>query len=90
MAHRKAGGSTELGRDSKPKYLGVKRFGGQKVKSGEILIRQRGSKFRAGKNTKITSDDTIIAVKDGEVSFVTKKIKKFTGNLETAKIVEVV
>jgi large subunit ribosomal protein L27 len=89
MAHRKAGGSTELGRDSKPKYLGVKRFGGQKVRTGEILIRQRGSKFRAGKNTKITKDDTIISLKDGVVGFATRKIKRFTGKLKKAKFIEV-
>ncbi|HHX58688.1 MAG TPA: 50S ribosomal protein L27 [Candidatus Moranbacteria bacterium] len=89
MATRKAGGSTQLGRDSRPKYLGVKRFGGQKVKVGEILVRQRGSGFRAGKNTKITKDDTIIAVKDGVVKFVTKKIVRFTGTLKKAKFIEV-
>lgn len=89
MAHRKAGGSTDNTRDSKPKYLGVKRFGGQKVKTGEILIRQRGSKFRAGKNTKITRDDTIISLQDGFVSFATKKIKRFTGKIKKVKFIEV-
>ncbi len=89
MAHRKAGGSTQLGRDSKPKYLGVKRFAGQKVKTGEILIRQRGSKFRAGKNTKRTKDDTIISLKNGVVKFVHRKIKRFTGKLKPTKIIEV-
>lgn len=89
MAHRKAGGSTELGRDSKPKYLGVKRFAGQKVKTGEILIRQRGSKFRAGKNTKRTKDDTIISLKDGVVKFVHRKIRRFTGKLKPTKFIEV-
>lgn len=89
MATRKAGGSTQLGRDSRPKYLGVKRFGGQKVKIGEILVRQRGTGFRAGKNTKLTKDDTIIAMKDGVVKFVTKKIVRFTGSLEKAKFISV-
>ncbi len=89
MAHRKAGGSTQYGRDSKPKYLGVKVFGGQEVKKGEIIIRQRGSKFRAGKNTKQVADDTIIAMKDGKVKFVTKKVTLFTGKLKNKKIVTV-
>jgi large subunit ribosomal protein L27 len=90
MAHRKAGGSTDNGRDSKPKYLGVKRFGGQKVKVGEILIRQRGTKFRPGKNTKRTKDDTIMTLVDGTVKFTTKKVREFTGNLKNKTFVEVV
>jgi large subunit ribosomal protein L27 len=90
MAHRKAGGSTDNGRDSKPKYLGVKRFGGQKVKIGEILIRQRGTKFRSGKNTKRTKDDTIMTLVNGTVKFTTKKVREFTGNLKKKTFVEVV
>jgi len=89
MAHRKAGGSTDNGRDSKPKYLGVKRFGGQKVKTGEIIVRQRGTKFRPSKNTKRTKDDTIMALTDGTVKFVTKKVREFTGNLKKKTFVEV-
>lgn len=89
MAHRKAGGSTQLGRDSKPKYLGVKRFGGQKVNSGEILVRQRGTKFRPGKNTKRTGDDTLIALKNGTVRFLTKKVARFTGKMKKTKYIEV-
>ena len=89
MAHRKAGGSTDNTRDSNPQYLGVKRFGGQKVKTGEILIRQRGSKFRTGKNTKKTNDDTIISLKDGIVVFSTKKIKLFTGKVRKVKFVAI-
>lgn len=89
MAHRKAGGSTDNGRDSKPKYLGVKRFGGQQVNKGEILVRQRGTKFKPGKNTKRTNDDTLIAMVDGTVKFVTKKVLKFTGNLKKKTFVEV-
>ncbi len=89
MAHRKAGGSTDNGRDSKPKFLGVKRFGGQKVKAGEILVRQRGTKIRPSKNTKRTNDDTIIALTDGTVKFITKKIRRFTGILKKATFVEV-
>jgi len=89
MAHRKAGGSTDNGRDSKPKYLGVKRFGGQKVKTGEILIRQRGTKFKPGPNTKLTKDDTIMTLTNGTVKFVTKKVLDFTGNLKKKTFVEV-
>jgi len=89
MAHRKAGGSTQLGRDSKPKYLGVKLFGGQKAKKGQILVRQRGTKFRPGDNTKLAADDTIISKKDGVVKFTQKKIKRFTGKVKTAKFVSV-
>ena len=89
MAHRKAGGSTDNGRDSRPKYLGVKRFGGQRVQAGEILVRQRGTKFRAGKNTKKTSDDTIIALKGGTVNFTTKKVVLFTGALKNRTYIEV-
>ncbi|PCI38777.1 MAG: 50S ribosomal protein L27 [Thiotrichales bacterium] len=69
MAHKKAGGSTRNGRDSNPKFLGVKRFGGQKVTSGTIIVRQRGSKFHPGHNAKIGSDDTVFATVDGTVKF---------------------
>jgi len=89
MAHRKAGGSTDNGRDSKPKYLGVKRFGGQKVGVGEIIVRQRGTKFRPGKNIKRTKDDTLMALKAGTVKFVTKKVREFTGNLKKKTFVEI-
>ncbi len=89
MAHRKAGGSTDNGRDSKPKYLGVKRFGGQVVKAGQILVKQRGTKFRAGKNAKRTADDTIIALTEGTVEFLTKKVKLFTGRLDKRTFVQV-
>ncbi len=89
MAHRKAGGSTDNGRDSRPNYLGVKRFGGQKVQVGDILIRQRGAKFKPGENTKRTKDDTIMALADGTVQFVTKKVKDFTGRLKKKTFVRV-
>jgi len=89
MAHRKAGGSTDNGRDSKPKYLGIKKYGGQTVRPGEILVRQRGTKFRPGRNTKRTNDDTIIALADGTVKFITKKVKLFTGVLQKRTFVEV-
>jgi large subunit ribosomal protein L27 len=89
MAHRKAGGSTQLGRDSQSKRLGVKKYGGEKVKTGNIIVRQRGTKFRAGENVKRGGDDTLFAMKDGAVKFAAKKIRKFTGRLEKAKFVSV-
>lgn len=69
MAHKKAGGSTRNGRDSNPQYLGVKRFGGQEVTSGSILVRQRGTRFHPGRNVKKGRDDTLFAVSDGVVRF---------------------
>lgn len=69
MAHKKAGGSTRNGRDSNPKMLGVKRFGGQTVNSGEILVRQRGSKFRAGRNVGTGRDFTLYSLIPGTVKF---------------------
>lgn len=89
MAHRKAGGSTQLGRDSISKRLGVKKFGGQKVRAGNILVRQRGTRFRAGVNVKRGGDDTLFALRDGVVKFSAKKIQKFTGKLERVQFVSV-
>ncbi len=89
MATKKSGGSTRLGRDSQPKYLGIKAYGGEKIKTGQIIVRQRGSKVVAGKNTKIGKDDTIYAMKDGKVKFTTKKTKKFDGSQRVSKIVSV-
>ena len=90
MAHKKAGGSTQLGRDSNPKYLGVKKFGGETVKIGDIIIRQRGLKFRPGQGVKKGSDDTLFAITAGTVKFSQRKVKKFTGNLAKARIVSIV
>ncbi len=90
MAHKKAGGSTSLGRDSQSKRLGVKLFEGQIAKAGSILIRQRGSKFRAGNNVKRGGDDTLYAKTAGIVTFTRKKIKKFTGSLEWARFVSII
>ena len=72
MAHKKAGGSTNNGRDSVSKRLGVKRFGGQSVLAGNILVRQRGTKFHPGTNVKKGKDDTLFAVVDGKVQFEKK------------------
>lgn len=72
MAHKKGTGSTRNGRDSNAQRLGVKRFGGQAVKAGNILIRQRGTKFHPGNNVGIGSDDTLFALVDGVVTFERK------------------
>ena len=72
MAHKKAGGSTNNGRDSVYKRLGVKRFGGQAVLAGNILVRQRGTKFHPGANVRKGKDDTLFAVVDGKVQFEKK------------------
>ena len=79
MAHKKAGGSTRNGRDSESKRLGVKRFGGQQVTAGNIIIRQRGTKFHAGVNVGIGKDHTLFAKADGAVKFEVKgpKNRKF-------------
>lgn len=89
MAKTKSAGSTTLGRDSRPKYLGVKLSGGQKAQPGSIIIRQRGTKFIPGKNVRRGKDDTLYAITKGVVKFVTKKIKKFDGSRRIAKIVNV-
>ena len=69
MAHKKAGGSTRNGRDSAGRRLGVKRFGGQHVLAGNILVRQRGTKFHPGRNVRRANDDTLFALVDGVVKF---------------------
>lgn len=75
MAQKKAGGSTRNGRDSNPKYLGVKRFGGQNVSAGEILVRQRGTRFHAGPNVGVGRDHTLFALVTGLVKFQRKGLK---------------
>ena len=72
MAHKKAAGSTRNGRDSNAQRLGVKRFGGQVVRAGNILVRQRGTKFHPGENVGRGKDDTLFAKADGKVHFVKK------------------
>ncbi|MFI2813077.1 MULTISPECIES: 50S ribosomal protein L27 [Microbulbifer] len=72
MAHKKAGGSTRNGRDSESKRLGVKRFGGQSVAAGNIIVRQRGTKFHAGVNVGMGKDHTLFATADGVVKFEVK------------------
>lgn len=89
MAHTKAKGTSKLGRDSQSQRLGVKIFAGQKVRNGNIIIRQRGSKYHAGIGTTQTKDDTIVANIDGKVRFAAKKTTSFTGRLKRRMFVEV-
>ena len=79
MAHKKAGGSTRNGRDSVSKRLGVKRFGGEGVQAGNIIVRQRGTRFHAGDNVGVGKDHTLFATADGTVEFVVRgpKNRKF-------------
>ncbi len=85
MAQKKGGGSTRNGRDSKPKMLGVKVFGGQQISAGAIIVRQRGTKFHPGANVGIGKDHTLFALVDGEVSFATKgALNKHTVNVTPA------
>ena len=83
MAHKKAGGSTRNGRDSESKRLGVKRFGGQVVKAGNIIVRQRGTQFHPGPNVGLGRDHTLFALKDGTVKF-------FVGGPQMRRFVSVV
>ena len=89
MSKTKQGGSSRLGRESESQRLGIKAYDGEKIKIGMIIIRQRGSKFLAGKNVKVGSDDTIYAMKDGKVKFGTTSKKHFDGSVRSAKIVSV-
>jgi len=76
MAHKKGVGSSRNGRDSNPQFLGVKRFGGQFVRAGNILVRQRGTRFHPGKNVRRATDDTLFAIIDGKVKFEHKDKKR--------------
>ena len=80
MAHKKGGGSSKNGRDSNSKRLGIKAYGGELVKAGTILVRQRGTRFKAGTNVRIGKDDTLFATSDGNVKFeyVTKQKQKIS------------
>jgi large subunit ribosomal protein L27 len=78
MAHKKAGGSTRNGRDSKSKRLGVKRFGGEQVVAGNIIVRQRGTEYHAGLNAGLGKDHTIFALSDGKVVFRPRGAKNRT------------
>jgi large subunit ribosomal protein L27 len=89
MAHTKQKGSSKLGRDSQSKRLGVKLFGSQKVKTGQIIIRQRGTKYLPGKNTKLGNDHTIFSLKDGFIKFTKVGKTTFTGKVVSKQLVEV-
>ena len=84
MAHKKGASSTRNGRDSNAQYLGVKRFGGQVVKSGEIIVRQRGTHFHPGVNVGRGKDDTLFALSAGSVQFGTKGGRKVVNIVEAA------
>ena len=84
MAHKKGLGSSKNGRDSNPKYLGVKMFDGQEALPGNIIVRQRGTKFRPGPGTEIGRDDTIFAVRPGTVSFRASGERRTVSVLESA------
>ena len=90
MAHTKAIGSTKLGRDSISKRLGVKRQDGEKVAIGQVVIRQRGTRYLAGMGVKRGGDDTFFATKNGVVKFSTKVKTKFDGNRRSATVVSVI
>jgi large subunit ribosomal protein L27 len=85
MAHKKAGGSTRNGRDSNPKYLGVKLYGGEAVRAGNIIVRQRGTQFHPGKNVGLGRDHTLFALVDGTVEFkVAGKASRRTVSVKNA------
>ena len=88
MAQKKGGGSTRNGRDSKPKMLGVKAFGGQAVSAGSIIVRQRGTKFHAGTNVGMGKDHTLFALVDGRVAFHEGKLGRKFCSVELAAAAE--
>lgn len=90
MAHKKAGGSSRNGRDSNGQRRGVKLFGGQVAMAGNIIIRQKGTKFFAGKNCKMAPDFTIFAIKSGTVQFELKRRERFDGQVHRKTFVSVV
>ena len=89
MAHKKAGGSTDNGRDSNAKRRGVKRFGGQRVRPGNIIVRQKGTKWFPGQGVGMGKDFTIFATEEGVVTFTTKRQQKFNGQTHYDTIVNV-
>ncbi len=89
MAHKKAAGTTKNGRDSNPKYLGVKINHGQKITVGQIIVRQRGTTVLPGKNVGTGKDYTLFALKNGVVEFSTKRKTSFNNDIERKKIVHI-
>lgn len=90
MATRKAAGTAKNLRDSQPKYLGLKKGSGEAVKAGNILIRQRGTKFLAGKNVGVGKDHTLFALKDGKLQFSQKRQVKFDNTIKVKKVVNII
>lgn len=90
MAHRKAGGTAKNLRDSQPKYLGTKLYSGETAKVGSIIVRQRGTKILAGKNTALGKDHTIFAMKPGIVQFREVRKKRFDGTVARHKVADVI
>jgi len=90
MAHTKSGGSTKLGRDSRSKRLGIKANHGEGIKVGEIILRQRGTRYVPGRNVGRGGDDTLYALKSGKVSFADKKKIRFDGTRRFIKVITVV
>ncbi len=90
MSTKKAGGTAKNLRDSKPKYLGVKKADGQSVKTGQIIVRQRGTKIEAGTNVKVGKDHTLFAACDGKVAFRSMRKTGFNGKTKIKKAVDVV
>jgi len=89
MAHKKGQGSTQNNRDSAGRRLGVKKYGGEAVVAGNIIVRQRGTRFLAGKNVKRGADDTLYALKEGVIKVTTKRKVKFDGSQRLAKVINV-
>lgn len=90
MAHTKAGGSTKNGRDSGPKFLGVKLYDGQDARPGMVIVRQRGTKIEAGKNVKVGHDHTLYAMVTGKILFRSRRKTNFDGRTVQKKVVDVV
>ena len=89
MAHKKAGGTAKNLRDSNPKYLGIKLYAGENAKPGAIIVRQRGTNYVAGANTKLGKDHTVFATGTGIVRFVNKRKTNYDGRTKTVKKVDV-
>ena len=89
MSTKKSGGTTKNGRDSQPKYLGVKLFSGESVKTGNVILRQRGTQFVAGNGTDLGKDHTIFATRDGKVSFGLRRKTNYDGSRKQVKVVSV-
>jgi len=90
MAHRKAGGTADNLKDSNPKYLGTKKYAGEKVKSGDILVRQRGTKILAGTSVRIGKDHTLYSIGSGTVKFTNARKTSYDGRTKVLKKVHVV